>query len=154
MTDLEYNGMEEVKPGAELDTRLDTGLEVGAKPRSRAAKVHTVVNIVLAVLATAAFFFVALFTYSAADAYIGMKNFNGEGFNGDGLGFAIAFVLVLVASLFSAPLSLACTISSGIAVKLREGRDRTTSLITLIVTAVYLLLNLAAVVAFAILGNS
>ena len=134
MTDLEFTATEEMEPR-----------------RGRGAKAHTVINIILAVLATVAFFFVALYTVVAVDSYIGMKGFDGEGINGAGLGFAFSVVFVLVASIFSAPLSLAGVISSGIAMKKRTDGARKTAVVTFTVSLVYIILNIAAVAALLIL---
>ena len=58
MTDLEYTVTEE------------------AEPKSvRGKKAHTVINIILAALATVAFFFVVLYTITAIGSYIEMNNF-------------------------------------------------------------------------------
>ena len=122
-------------------------------PNGRGARAHTVANIVLTVLATAAFFFLALFVYSAIDAYIGMKSFDGEGINGAGIGYALSFVFVLAMSALAIPLSAASVISSAIAVKIRTGGARRASLVMLIITASYILLNIVSVVLLYIMGT-
>ena len=108
---------------------------------SRSNKVHLVFNIILFVLATCAFVFVALFTYSAIDAYIDMQNFNGEGINSGALGFAFSFVFVLIAALATVPLSVICAVSSGSAVKKREGVTVSVSRVTLWVSVAYAVIS-------------
>ena len=122
--------------------------------RKKKAKAHMTANIVLAIFATAAFFFFAIFAYTAIDAYIASQSFDGNGINGDGIGYAFAFVLALVATFFVLPLSLACAVSSGVAVKIRDGAAEVISRITLILSVGYIAVDAITMLVIFFLGRA
>ena len=124
-----------------------------AAPRTGRAAVHRVFNIAFALLATVAFAFSAIFGVIMIDAFIKSENFNGEGINGDAIGFALAFVLMLVADAFVLPLSTAGAVLSFTTVKFRSGKDRITGKITLALNLAYIILSLALFAAGVMLGN-
>lgn len=120
--------------------------------KGRAGKVHMIANTILCILAILAFLWVAVFTYSAIDAYIDMQNFDGEGFNSGALGFGLSFVFVLIGALVTVPLSVACAISSGISLKIRKGLVATVSRITLWLSISISVITAITVVVLYILG--
>ena len=120
--------------------------------KGRAGKVHMIANAILCILAILAFLWVAVFTYSAIDAYIDMQNYNGEGFDGGAVGFAFCFVFLLIGAVVTIPLSVACAISSGISLKIRKGLAATVSRITLWLSISISVITAITVVVLYLLG--
>ena len=120
----------------------------------RGGRGHMVANVILCVLASCSFLLAALFAYASIDAYIGSLSFDGNGINSDGLGFAFALVFTLIASGATLLFSLICGISSGVAVKIREGSVCAVSRLTLGLSVFYGIVDIIAVAVLLILGAS